>query len=171
MVIVRPATEADAADIARVCTRSARAAYAGLVTADYLERVLAHFFSAERLAREVRPGPGWFGFTVAERQDGVAGVAGTGQSAQDTDACELYTLYVDPAAQRAGVGRALLEASVLQATRTGARRLHAAILPGNLQAIRFYTACGFTPAGTRPIYAPHGEHGGPDTALVYAKTL
>ena len=44
-------------------------------------------------------------------------------------------------------------------------------MPGNLQAIRFYEACGFSAAGARPIYAPHGEEGGPHEALLFERPL
>jgi len=98
-------------------------------------------------------------------------VAGTGQSAEHADACELFTLYVDPAAQRRGIGRQLVARAVATGEAACARRLDVAVIPGNLPAVRFYEACGFTFAAERPIYAPHGQEGGPFMALIYTRHL
>lgn len=170
-VMIRQAVEDDAEAIAAVCTRAASRAYAGLVTDEYVARVVAHFHAPARVRREVAPAEGWFGFAVAECDQQVVGAAGTGRSAHDASACELYTLHVDPPHQREGVGRALVAHSVAQARVAGARHLDVAVMPGNMGAIRFYQACGFVAAGDRPIYAPHGEEGGPAVALVFMRRL
>lgn len=169
--ILRPASPDDASDVADVCRRSAREAYAGLVTPEYLARVLDHFYSVERLRREIPVAPGWFGFTVAQVGWRVVGVAGTGRSAHEADCCEVFVLYVDPAMQRQGLGRQLLAHAVNEAAREGATRLQVAVMPGNLKAARFYETCGLVRVGDRPIHAPHGKEGGPEVALVYERHL
>jgi ribosomal protein S18 acetylase RimI-like enzyme len=168
---LRAATVADAGAIAAVCTRAARLAYATLVSEDYLDRAIAHFHGVERIRREVAADKGWFGFTVVTHASQVVGVAGTGTNSQQPGVCELFTLYVDPPWQRQGVGRALVTHAIAEAVTFGARRLDVAVMPGNLPAVRFYQSCGFTAAGERPIYAPHGEHGGPPVALVFSRTI
>jgi ribosomal protein S18 acetylase RimI-like enzyme len=171
-LVIRAATEVDAAAIAALCTRAARVAYADLVTADYLDRVIAHFYGTDRIRREIAPTPVWFGFVVAlDDDDVVVGVAGTGQSAEHAETCELFTLYVAPAAHRRGIGRQLVAQAVATVAASCARRLEVAVIPGNRPAIHFYEACGFTFAGERPIYAPHGQQGGPPVALVYERAL
>ena len=167
---IRAATAADVGAIAETCSRATRQAYAHLVGDAYVERVIAHWYGHERLAREVAPSPRWFGYTVAERDGAVAGVAGTGPTASPST-CELFTLYVDPAHQRHGVGTMLVAHAARQARDAGAARLEAAVMPGNVGAVAFYEACGFARAGERPIYAPHGNEGGPDVAFVYVKRL
>ena len=152
MPVIRQASREDAEAIAALCARAARGAY-------------------ERIRREIPPATDWFGFVVAQAGTDVAGVAGTGRSADRPDACELFTLYVDPSCQRRGVGRALVARSEAQAGMAGATHLDVAVMPGNAPAIRFYEACGFSPAGERPIYAPHGKDGGPDVAMVYTKKI
>ena len=166
---IRPATAVDVAAIADVCGRATRLAYAGLVSDDYLARVIAHWYGHERLTREVDASPGWFGFTVAVRDDQVVGVAGTGL-ADSAATSELFTLYVDPACQRHGIGRSLIEHALAQSVAAGATMLQAAVLPGNHPAARFYLTCGFSYRGERPIYAPHGAAGGPATALVFTRS-
>jgi ribosomal protein S18 acetylase RimI-like enzyme len=170
-VVIRPATHDDVEALAMVCERSARRAYAGLATDDYVDRVVQHFFQPERLSREVLPAGDWFGFVVAQVGSVVAGVSGTGRSAHRLDACELYALYVDPAFQRQGIGSALVAHSIEQAAASGAALLDVSVMPGNESAIRFYESCGFVSAGEREIYAPHGRAGGPEVALVYTATL
>ena len=68
-------------------------------------------------------------------------------------------------------GRRLVAHAVGTCRAAHADRLDVAVLPGNQPAIAFYEACGFTFAGERPIYAPHGAQGGPDVALVYRRTV
>jgi len=170
-ILIRPATKDEAEAVAAVCTRAARVAYAGLVSEDYIDRVIAHFHAVDRIEREIAPSPGWFGFMVAESTGTVVAVAGTGRSAQHQDACELFTLYVDPSHQRTGIGHKLVAQAVAAASAAGATRLDVAVMPGNTPAIRFYEACGFTCAGERDIYAPHGQEGGPAVALVYTRHL
>ncbi len=167
---LRPAVAADVPAIAGVCVRATRTAYVPLVGEAYVARVVAHWYGRERLLREVAPSPQWFGFTVAELDGTIAGVAGTGRTA-DPSTCELFTLYVDPDRQRRGVGRSLVAHAARQARQAGASRLLAAVMPGNAPAIAFYERCGFRAAGDRPIYAPHGAEGGPDVALVYVVTF
>lgn len=168
---LRRARAEDAEAIADLCSRAARLAYAPLVTPDYLARVIAHFYGADRVRREIAASPGWFGFVVATEAAAVVGVAGTGRSAQRPEACELFALYVDPVAQRRGVGRALAAQAAEEASESGAWHLDVAVMPGNVPALRFYEACGFGFAGERAIYAPHGQEGGPASALVYTKAL
>ena len=168
---LRAATLDDASAIADVCTRAARQAYAPLVTPDYLQRVLAHFYSVDRLRREISPTETWSGFTLAQADWRIVGVSGSGRSAHHSATWELFVLYVEPDAQRQGIGRQLLSHAVADARRASALCVQAAVMPGNLPAMQFYESCGFAAAGTRPIYAPHGAEGGPDEALIYERML
>lgn len=167
---IRAAVAADVPDMAAVCARATRQAYEGLVEPGYVARVIAHWYGHERLLAELAPSPTWFGFVVADVDGVIVGVAGTGRTA-DAATCELFTLYVDPARQRRGAGRALVAHALAQAREAGASRLLVAVMPGNDAAVAFYRACGFTPAGERPIYAPHGAEGGPPVALVLERRV
>jgi ribosomal protein S18 acetylase RimI-like enzyme len=59
----------------------------------------------------------------------------------------IQGLAVDPATQRQGVGRVLMEAAVAEATRRGARKLGLRVLGGNAGARSLYAACGFVVEG------------------------
>ncbi|HTV01083.1 MAG TPA: N-acetyltransferase [Luteitalea sp.] len=166
---IREADPADVPTIADVCARATRQAYNGLVTDDYIDRVIAHWYGHERLHREIFPTPLWFGFDVATVGDIVVGVAGSGWG--DDEGAELFTLYVDPAWHRRGIGRALVEHESRRVRRVGAARLDVAVMPGNAPAVLFYERCGFAYTCERPIHAPHGREGGPDHAVVYSLAL
>ena len=56
-------------------------------------------------------------------------------------------LAVDPAAQRQGVGRRLVEAAIEESARRGARRLTLRVLGGNPGAQALYASCGFVVEG------------------------
>jgi ribosomal protein S18 acetylase RimI-like enzyme len=56
-------------------------------------------------------------------------------------------LAVDPAFQRRGVGRALVEAAVGEARARGVRRLTLRVLAHNEGAVRLYTSVGFVVEG------------------------
>lgn len=60
------------------------------------------------------------------------------------DACELDGLFVEPDLMRTGVGRRLVEDAEQIARRRGATRID---VVANPQAVAFYEAVGFTPAG------------------------
>ncbi len=74
------------------------------------------------------------------------------------DEAELLLLAVDPAAQRRGIGQALLDEFIAGALARGAHRLHLEVRDGN-PAIALYRAAGFSPAGRRRNYyhGPAGE--------------
>lgn len=89
---------------------------------------------------------------VAEHDDDVVGYV---KLRRPTDlpsnrhVLQVNGLAVDPAAQRRGVGRALLVAAIEEARRRGARRLTLNVLGTNPGARALYAACGFAVEGVR----------------------
>ncbi len=64
----------------------------------------------------------------------------------------LYSMWVEPSARRAGVGRALVEAASAWARAAGARRLVLQVAQGNAGARRLYESLGFEGTGeTAPL--------------------
>jgi ribosomal protein S18 acetylase RimI-like enzyme len=87
---------------------------------------------------------------VAEIDGVVVGYALVGQALPLTShahVLELQGLAVDPARQRCGAGRRLVEASVEQARGRGARKLALRVLGNNARARRLYESCGFLVEG------------------------
>src|SRR4051794_33417155 len=79
---------------------------------------------------------------VAEQDGVVVGFAVLLE--RSGDACELDGLFVEPDRMRAGVGRRLVEDAKRIARERGATRID---VVANPQAVAFYEAVGFQPAG------------------------
>ena len=79
---------------------------------------------------------------VAEHDGAVVGFAVL--LAADGDACELDGLFVEPGRMRGGIGRLLVEDAKRIARARGATRID---VVANPQAVAFYEAVGFRPAG------------------------
>lgn len=82
---------------------------------------------------------------------------------------EILTLAVAPAARRAGLGRALVEAAAEVAEQRGAEALFLEVAEDNAAALALYRAAGFADAGRRRGY--YERQGGTADALVMRRTL
>jgi GNAT superfamily N-acetyltransferase len=146
--VIRLATPDDAAGIARVHVATWRHAYAGLVDAAYLDG-LSVAAGTSRWAGLLADGDA--ATYVALEPDGdVVGFATAGP-ARDADAegaGEVYAVYVHPAAQRGGLGGALLDAACGWLADRGHRPVLLWVLTGNAAARAFYAARGGAPDGT-----------------------
>jgi ribosomal protein S18 acetylase RimI-like enzyme len=83
---------------------------------------------------------------VAELDDAIIGYAKLGhfyEVPSSTHVHELCGFAVDPVTQRLGAGRVLLEATVEEARRRGARKLMLRVLGHNARAREVYEAGGF----------------------------
>ncbi len=120
--IVRPATPADAAGIARVHVDTWRTTYRGVVPDDFLAR-LAYDKSEARWTQTLgNPSGGQFAFVgVEERSGEVVGfaVAGPERDGDPTYTGEVYALYILQAYQRQGLGRRLMAACARELSRRG----------------------------------------------------
>jgi [ribosomal protein S18]-alanine N-acetyltransferase len=85
---------------------------------------------------------------IARHQDAVTGFA---LLRSVLDEAELLLLAVSPAAQRNGIGAALLGQAVSFLRQNGVRRLHVEVRDDNL-ALRFYANQGFAQVGRRRDY-------------------
>jgi len=137
--VIRPATADDADAMAALHVRSARRAYAELIEPEVLAQIDERTL-AQRL-REAIDEPdrrGW----VWDQNGTIAGYAALVGD-------DLRLLYVDPVAQRAGVGTALLR----HAREHGARVLR--VLAGNAPARAFYEHQGWVPHGDGEPWEGH----------------
>lgn len=152
-VIVRDSTEADVPRITEIYARSVREETASfeLEPPDAGEM-------ARRRAALVEAG---YPHLVAEAGGDVIGYAYAGAFRPRT-AYSLTvenTVYVDPAAQRGGVGRALMETLIAECEARGYRQMIAIIGGSEHEAsIAFHRALGFTDAGVfRSVGYKHGR--------------
>jgi len=72
------------------------------------------------------------------------------------DEAEVLTLAVQPAAQRAGIGRALLSRALATARLHGAVAMFLEVSSTNAAARGLYTGAGFVQVGSRLGYYPEG---------------
>ena len=95
------------------------------------------------------------GFAIANLRRGKTGLSGY-----------LTTLDVDPAQQRGGLGRRLMEETERRCGEAGARRMNLHVWTENWAAVGFYEALGYVRRGRSARY--YGEAG---DAWRYGKRL
>jgi len=121
-----------------------------LATAD-LEPVTAHQRRAWLVERDPARRPVW----VAERDGAVAGWLSVGDfyGRRAYAATAEVGVYVDPAHQRRGVGRELLDHLVATAPQLGVRRLLAFVFAHNTASLALFERAGFERWGLLPEVA------------------
>ncbi|MFF5232431.1 GNAT family N-acetyltransferase [Dactylosporangium sp. NPDC000521] len=70
-----------------------------------------------------------------------------------------HSVYVDPAAQGRGVGRALLDALVTSTEAAGIWTIQSGVFPENTGSLALHHAAGFRTVGVRERVARHAGHG------------
>jgi GNAT superfamily N-acetyltransferase len=156
---VRDAIEDDTESIVELTAEGWRAAYAGIVSPQHLERLP---IAAWR--HDVRQGirsPEAQSFThIAEldgRPTGYCYVAAPGRDEPlASPVVEVVALYVHPAAWRRGIGRELLQRATEEAGRRGFEEMILWSFERNERALAFYTALGLRPDGARRPHRPTG---------------
>lgn len=141
---VRRAVVEDAEAICRVQRATWEAAYAGLLAPSVIGS-LPEWSGPQRWAAHIASSHVYVAVAGGE----VAGFSSSGPS-RDPDAPdgtgEVYALYVEPAAQRRGLGAALLSAAV---GALGAPRVTLWVLSANAAARAFYASQGWRWDGTQ----------------------
>jgi ribosomal protein S18 acetylase RimI-like enzyme len=136
--VIRAATVDDAAAIAMIQARGWRHAYADIV-------------APEDMRDPSETEPRWREWLVAAEPSGlvfdldgnVTGFAFAGRTRDGGDEGELYAIYVEPSAQGAGVGTALLAAAVEALVARGFERAHLWVFEANGLARAFYERHGW----------------------------
>lgn len=168
MVLIRPATPADAAGIAAVRRSSWPAAYAGILPPEVIGVVVARATTAREeagfagqpwrhLLVAVAPVAGITGYASFGIEKGSNGLPRSprpgGSPAGRPLAAELYTLYVAPDHWSTGAGRALMDRVLTEARPAGHPRIILWVLRDNRRARRFYERAGFRRKGAEhPSY-------------------
>lgn len=147
--MTRHATIEDAAGIADIHVRTWQSTYRGLLPED----ALAAMTPEQRLPIWVRifsnPNSPLRVF-VAERNDALVGFVSIGPAqvaTEEADAGELFAIYVDPARQGTGVGRALMARAEAAMIDAGVDLAILWVMEGNERAQRFYHEHGWLPDG------------------------
>ena len=156
-IVVRPARVADAEAVARIRIASWRGAYRGIVpdavldgldlaaeTATWRDRLHDQAVVKVSVADLVEPpaSPRLVGYVTEgpARGDDVDGLG------------EIWAVYVDPEAQRRGVGRALMEAAVRGLAVRGFAEAVLWVFEANATARGFYEHLGWAPDGAAKAF-------------------
>jgi GNAT superfamily N-acetyltransferase len=163
---LRTGEDFDLAAVGALHHGSRRAAYAGIVSPEALDRVPAGALAAwwtERLRWERET----HRLTVAEVDGELAGFTYLGPS--ETPGCaELYAIHVRPSLVGTGVGRLLMANALPQLADLGAERAVLWVLAANERARRFYDRGGWVPDGGTRVEAINGE---PVSQMRYTRPL
>lgn len=163
-IVIRRAEPHDCEGIARVCAAGWRDTYRELKTPEEIEAVIAEYYSAERIGREIAEPQGWDGWVVAVEDGEVVGAGGGGMT--EPGVGEIFVLYLDPARRGRGIGTRLLDAITDQQQVQGAHEQWVSVEPGNMKGLPFYDACGFEVRGLRPAWGTSPEQGQRSLRLV-----
>lgn len=148
--IVRPATESDAEDIARVHVETWKVAYREQVPDEYLEGLAVD----DRVGLWRTTLENGETVLVSELSQEVVGFCHIVPS-RDRDAAnetgEITSLYVHPDAWRNGVGWALAKRGMTEGIGRGYQDLTLWVLASNVGARAFYEALGFRADGARKL--------------------
>jgi len=171
--LIRPATLADAEDMAVVHVRSWQSAYRGKMPQDYLDGLdpARRSESWRQIMQQARPSRE--GVLVAAAEDGgIVGFASFGPARDgDTDpqvTGEVFAIYADPDAWGTGTGRALMGSAVAELARLGYTEAILWVLDTNDRARRFYALAGWEEDGARKT---DGIRGFDITEIRYRTTL
>jgi len=137
---IRAATRADLPVVQRLAERTWRAHYPGIITHAQIDYMLERGYADAAL--EGFLGASGCGLVLALHDADPIGFAAWLREGEGTS--KLDKLYVLPAAQGAGAGRALIEHVAAAAARDGAVRLILNVNKHNTQALTVYARCGFT---------------------------
>lgn len=173
MVTVREAVPGDAGEIARTHIATWRAAYAHVFPPGYLASLDPADW-AERRRKWLLKAPPSNRTYVAIDDDALVGHASSGafrlpEGTTDPRIGEVYAINVVPARWSAGVGLALMRASVAHLTGIGFTEIRLWVLERNPRARRFYERFGFAADGHSDTYTvdPAGPDPGRATELRY----
>ena len=145
---LRPARPEDAAAIADAAGESWRATYAGIYgpvgIAKFLDENYAPAVLADQIAA-AQAEPSALFLVAAGAKEGVVGFLHATRLAHGP--VRLWRLYLRPAFQRRGIGRALMDRLDAHLARIGAGQCVLTVHGGNTRAIAFYAKRGFRVAG------------------------
>jgi|SRR5690242_9261107 len=142
MPAIESAGQQDVPALARVFVRCWRDAYRGVVADEIVDALDA--------AEEERRWSGLVGEhrILVAREEGVAvGMVRFGADEDEPLRGHVFSLYVDPSASGAGVGRALLARAVEELAAEGFASATLWVFSANERALRFYRAAGWRETG------------------------
>ena len=146
MALIRPQRDDDIEAVAALNVAAWRAAYPGIMPAEFLAALDPADF-----ARRRRGHPPTARTLLAESDGGLRGFATFGPAGAGSRAGQVFALYVHPAHWRGGHGRALLTAALAELAVAGHPEAHVWVAEQNHPARRFYERLGLAADGERAV--------------------
>jgi ribosomal protein S18 acetylase RimI-like enzyme len=140
---VRPVRLRDASEVAAIHVRSSRKVYANILPAHFLDAMTVEERKRRWIEIWTQAGPDQTTLVAEQGQVLVGfGHCGPQRSRSLPYAGEFYSVYVQPEAQRQGVGRALMQAMAFFLLSRGIAAASLWVARDNAGACRFYEAIG-----------------------------
>jgi RimJ/RimL family protein N-acetyltransferase len=170
LILLRPATPADAETIGRIRVSAWRAAYQPFMPASYLAS-LDHKANMADLRTKLATPSNAFRLTIAEVDDQVVGfsIVGTPRHNAREGHTELWALNVTLTHWRKGIGRALTLQAIGDSAAHGFIGIDLWCIVGNLPAQAAYESCGFIPTGIARVSS--ALTGYPLHEILYVKSM
>lgn len=146
MPTIEPATVADAPALAHVFVRCWQDAYRNVVADEIVDAL-----DPEAEERRWRILVGLHRVLVVRSASAAVGMVRFGPDEDDPDRGHVYSLYVDPAAAGAGLGRSLLARAREELGAAGFRLATLWVFAANERALRFYAADGWRATGVTRV--------------------
>lgn len=145
---IRLGREADLPDVRRIAHATWPDTFRNILSSAQIDYMLAWLYDIDRLRRQVQSGE--HVFHLAEKAGTPVGFAAHQCDCPRTGATKIHKLYLLPAAQGHGIGRALIDAVRAVAEAHGHDTLTLNVNKHN-RAIRFYETYGFRTSGEEVI--------------------
>ena len=167
---VRRAVPEDAPAIAAVQVTTWRDAYAGILSAEFLDAVKVDEFAERWRGRLVAPADRSF-VLVFELEGRVRGFVAGGLSRDGDEGGEVYAIYVNPDCQSRGAGAKLLEAAAKSLAEAGFAEAGLWVFADNHSARGFYESQGWRHDGTAQMVKSSTFGGEQHAEAKYARPL
>ncbi len=135
---IRIATTRDINDIQNMAYITWPVTYKKIISTEQIEFMLEMMYSQEALENQFYEGSQ---FLIAEVENEVVGFASFGFLKDNI--YKLHKLYVNPAVQKSGAGKALLKESIAKIIKLGGKKLELQVNRKN-KAVGFYEKMGFS---------------------------
>ena len=156
-VVLRPAGADDVEAVADLFLACWRSSYRGVLpprVVDMYDPASARALWSRALREELRPRQ----IVIAERIDGsMLGVVATGRDPDHPGVGHVFSLYVHPRAQGAGVGRRLISAALERFRADSLSEASLWVFAANSGGRVFYERLGWAPDGTQRVEPEYGE--------------
>lgn len=142
MVEIKRADKGHVHEIAKLCINGYWNTFGKTHSKEYIKRIINEFYNIDRLRTEVdENSESWGGYFIAVENEEIVGASAGGMI--DSNASEVFFLYVDSIRRNEGIASKLLNEVTIQQIEMGAKEQWISIHAENEEGIAFYESKGF----------------------------